>query len=118
VKPAQRVFKPLKASATRSMSTFHSPLQPFPTLLDLHSSTGLASVISKDAPPRDGVSAIVGLGTIVILRGLVVDSSSTRVFAGSLVDWDCGVVGVATARLGTADKGVGVFEVEIDRDGL
>lgn len=115
MKPAQRAFKHLKALATRSMSfTFHSPLQPFPSLRDLHSLTGLISVISKDAPPRDGVVAIVGLGTIVILRGLVVDSCSTRV-AGSL--GDCGVV-VAAARAGTADKGVGVFEVEIDRDGL
>jgi len=74
---------------------------------------------SKDAPRVDGAAivAIVGLGTVVILCGLAVASCSTSV-RGSLVDWNCGVVGVAAARPGTADKGVGVFEVDIDRDGL
>lgn len=71
---------------------------------------------SRDAPRVDGVVAIVaivGLGTVVILCGLGVVGCccSTSVVRGSLVV-DCGVVGAV------ADKGVGVFEVDIDRDGL
>lgn len=77
---------------------------------------------SKDFPRLDGVVAIVGLGTVVILRGLLVLRwCSTRV-SGSPVDWDCGKVGAAATWSGTGNNGVEGFEevgtARSDRDCL
>lgn len=105
-KPVRQAFKPLKSLATSSMSfTFHSPLQSFSFLLHSllpHSVSTLMGISrnggfvepSKDAPRGDGV-AIVGLGNVVKLCGLVVRCTSTG-DPGS-PDEDCEVVGAGAA---------------------